>query len=143
MPSRRFRLAASFALACGLVAACTNPGVPAEPPRSGGPAGPITVRADWNDIAAAIDRAAPSAAVAPLRTTDADTSVTRLRAVELLAVDGQTARVVFTAQRGDDPRPITIEATFGMPDDAARASALAALIAEELRALAGRDIAPR
>lgn len=143
MPTPAFVRLAVLVAACGLVTACSNPGVPAEPPRSGGATGPVTVVGDWDDIAAAIDRAAPSAAVSPLRISDADTPVTRLRTAELLAVDGQTARVVFSARQGEDPRPITIEATFGAPDDARRARALIDLIAAEIESLAGVEIAPR
>lgn len=100
----------------------------------------MTVTGDWDDIDAAIARAAPQAAVAVLSNEYADTVE---RVVALLSADGQRVRLRFTSGGDSDPRPITIEASFGEPDDPGRSAALVRLIATELRALAGRDIAPR
>lgn len=100
----------------------------------------VTVSADWDDIDAAIARAAPQGAVALLSNDYADPVE---RVVTLLAADGQTARLRFTSGGRQDPRPITVEATFGMPNDPGRAAALASLVAEQLESLAGRDVAPR
>ncbi len=119
---------------------CSNPGIPDRPPRSGEEGPIVTVNADWDDIDAALARAGPRAAVALLSNDYADRVE---RVVTLLGADGQTARVRFTSGGGEDPRPITVEAAFGRPVDIGRSAALARLIAAELRALAGRDIAPR
>lgn len=119
---------------------CSNPGIPDRPPRSGDGERVVTVTADWDDIDAALARATPRAAVTLLSTDHADNVE---RVVTLLAVDGQRARVRFTSGGRGDPRPITIEATFGTPMDEGRSAALVALIADELRTLAGRSIAPR
>lgn len=137
--------AARFAIALVLVApaACTNPGIPESPPRFSGVELPLTVRGDWDDLSAAFDRAAPRAAVAPVRTRDEPTTETQRRTVEFLAVDGQSGSVTFSALRTEDPRAISIEARFGSPNDTGRAAALVSLIAAEIEALAGRAIAPR
>ncbi|MEL7482734.1 MAG: hypothetical protein AAFN41_00130 [Planctomycetota bacterium] len=126
--------------ACGAVGGCSNPGIPDRPPRSGADEPVVTVTGDWDDIDAAIARAAPQAAVAVLSNEYADTVE---RVVALLSADGQRVRLRFTSGGDSDPRPITIEASFGEPDDPGRSAALVRLIATELRALAGRDIAPR
>ncbi|MEL6499033.1 MAG: hypothetical protein AAF937_01630 [Planctomycetota bacterium] len=120
-----------------------NPGIPDRPPRvapaqlRGG--GVVTVHADWDDIDAAIARAAPRGAVAVL-SNDYEDAVERV--VTLLAADGQEAVLRFTSGGRADPRPITIEASFGRPNDAGRAASLASLVAEQLESLAGRSVAP-
>ncbi len=145
-PIRRSAGVLRLWIALGLLvvpSGCTNPGVPNTPPRSGEAAGTVTVRGDWDDIPAAIDRAAPRAAVAPLSSDERETETTRERTVTLLAVDGQVAQVRFLGTIDPGTSPITIEAAFGEPDDPGRSAALIRLIARELESLAGRDIAPR
>ncbi|MEO1584058.1 MAG: hypothetical protein AAFR96_05725 [Planctomycetota bacterium] len=127
--------------------------MPQAPPRTGVPDGPVSVQADWDDIDAAISRAGPLAAVARLSASPRNPIDATSYDVTLLAADDQIARVVFASsdrpasslasERPGGPVSITIRATFGQPNDPRRAAALVALIAAELRKLAGRDTAPR
>ncbi|MEM8758645.1 MAG: hypothetical protein AAGF47_12800 [Planctomycetota bacterium] len=122
-------------------AGCVSPTVPRTPERATGPT-ERTVLGDWNDLEAAISRASPGAAVAPLRMDEAD-GVARF---DLLGIDAQPASVVFTAERDwsveTGPVPIRVSATFGTPSDDGRAARLAAAVAEELETLGGVDYAP-
>lgn len=103
--------------------------------------------ADWNDLDAAVARAAPRAAAAVLNADpQADPIAGATRTVRLLTIDDQQATVTATLGApwsiDSGPVPVEITAALGAPDDPARAAALARLVARELRDLAGRRIRP-
>lgn len=135
------------ACTAALFAGCSSPGVPNEPPRTAGTTLPVTVRADWDDLNAAVARAAPKAAAAVLAAgPPADPVPGAERSFRILTIDEQQATVTATLRapwsRQSGPVLIEITATVGTPNDTPRAAALAGVVAEELKKLAGRLISP-
>lgn len=147
LPGSSIRRALSVVVAAAGVmvglAACASSARPAVATDAASP-GTMTIRADWNDVDAAVEIAITRAEMAILRRTAEPADQPEQIRFELLTMMDERGVLTVTrdAGAGDAMIPIHLEARVGHFGDPAREQVLLRAMADRLEQLAGVDYAP-
>lgn len=132
-------VAIAFVIA-SLLAACSAGFVKSRPASVSGPS-VVEVRADWNDLDAAMQLVVTKAECATVARDELDGGVIRFTLITSTDEDG-TLTATPLAPITRESMPIRLECRFGPSGDPSRERLLLDALARRLRQLAGKDWAP-